>query len=879
MGLGIWSMHYIGMLAFHLPVPVQYDWPTVLLSFLAAVLASAVALFVVSRKRMGLIQASAGSIFMGAGIAAMHYVGMDAMRLPATCQFSTPLVVLSVVLAVVISLVALCLTFYFRGDTRFWGWKKSASALVMGAAIPVMHYTGMAAARFEPSTTASGDLSHAVSISSLGFAVIIIVTLVVLGLALVTSLVDRRFSAQTMELDASERRNSAIVESSLDCILTMDARGSITEFNPAAEKTFGRSRTDAIGKEFVEIVLPAPLRDEQRSRMAHSLAHGKDVAIGKRIELTALRADGGEFPIELTMNLIRRGASPFFTAFIRDLSERKKIEEEMRQAKEAAESANRAKSEFLANMSHEIRTPLNGVMGMTELALQTELTTEQREYLDTVKVSADFLLTVINDILDFSKIEAGKIDLELLDFNLRDGLESVLRTLAARADEKGLELLCEVAPEVPEVLQGDFSRLRQIVINLVGNAIKFTEKGEVELKVQVESQDAIGTTLVFTVKDTGVGIPAEKQNVIFEPFVQADTSTTRKYGGTGLGLTICTRLAEMMGGKIWVESEVGGGTQMHFSVRLGVGHLDGPKETVPAPPELLREVRVLIVDDNRTNRRILEGIFKRWEMRSTSVESGEDALAELAAAREAGDPFGLILTDMHMPNMNGFDLVDRIRRRADLFTITIMMLTSAGHRGDAARCNDLGVGAYLLKPIRQSDLREAIARVLGTREKKIAAPLVTRYSLQDRQDPAGLLHILVAEDNPVNQLLMKRLLEKRGHQVVVAADGHAALDALLGNAFDLVFMDVQMPMMDGIEATTALRERESNSGRGLHQAVIALTAHAMTGDRERFLAAGMDGYLAKPIQPGELDAILETYVARRMEASQAPLPVPAPQIK
>ena len=417
---------------------------------------------------------------------------------------------------------------------------------------------------------------------------------------------------------------------------------------------------------------------------------------------------------------------------------------------------------------------------------------------------------------------------------------------------------------------GDSTRLRQVVINLVGNAIKFTDSGEIAVRVQMKAREASECELQFTVADTGVGIPEEKRELIFAPFSQADTSTTRKYGGTGLGLTISTRLVEMMGGKIWVESEVGRGSQFHFTARLGLTDAKEIKVGSIAPPEILRGSRVLIVDDNRTNRRILEGMLNRWEMISVSVEEGQQALDALSGARAVGQSFALILTDMHMPKMDGFTLVEQIRKRPELATATIMMLTSARHRGDAARCQELGVAAYLLKPIRQSELREAIARVLGAHAENGAIPLVTRYSLHDGRDPAASLRVLLAEDNPVNQRLAVRLLEKRGHHVTVVGNGAEAIAVMDNHDFDLVFMDVQMPEMDGLEATAVIRGKEKITGK--HQPIIALTAHAMKGDREKCISGGMDGYLTKPIRPQELDDVLEDYMVRR---SGMAAPVPA----
>ncbi len=455
---------------------------------------------------------------------------------------------------------------------------------------------------------------------------------------------------------------------------------------------------------------------------------------------------------------------------------------------------------------------------------------------------------------------------------MHDDLEGVLRTLALRADEKGLELLIEIAPEVPTILRGDSNRLNQIVLNLITNGIKFTQEGEVSLKVQLQSKDKDEFVLQFTVADTGIGVPLEKQKMIFDPFTQADSSTTRRYGGTGLGLTISARLVRMMGGKIWMESEAGKGARFFFTARM-TSSLGTVSLGAKTGPDILQSVKVLVVDDNRTNRRILEGMLKRWEMDVTSADGGEAALAEISSAQNAGEPFALILTDMHMPKMDGFELVEKIRQRPELTAPTIMMLTSAGHQGDAERCRKLGVTAYLLKPIRQSELRESIICVLEPRESTSPAPLITRFSVAAARASNFALQILVAEDNIVNQRLIVRMLEQRGHRVAVAGNGSDALDALVRDTFDVVFMDVQMPVMDGFEATAGIRDREKNTGR--HQIVIALTAHAMKDDRERCLAGGMDGYLSKPIRPAELDAILEKYigVVKQLRAENEPEPV------
>ncbi|MFO7601605.1 MAG: response regulator [Candidatus Desulfacyla sp.] len=530
------------------------------------------------------------------------------------------------------------------------------------------------------------------------------------------------------------------------------------------------------------------------------------------------------------------------------IRELKTTQEELARAKEAAENANKAKSLFLANMSHDIRTPMNGIIGMTDLCLDTELTDEQREYLGMVKSSADSLLSLLNDILDFSKMESGMLELERIDFNLSNVVEDTVKSLAYLAHKKGLEIACRIHREVPIPLVGDPGRLRQIIVNLVGNALKFTESGEVVVEVNLQEGGEDEAVLGFSITDTGIGIPPEKQEEIFESFSQAEESTTRRYGGTGLGLSISKKLVSLMGGKIWVESELGKGSVFRFTARFGLQNT--PHWQKKNHRSDLKGLPVLVIDDTATHREILEEILLNWDM-APVVSDGDHAFQALREARHPNRPFSLVLLDAHASEKGGFAVASEIKENPEWKAPMIMMTSSVGLRGDAERCRRLGIAAYLTKPIKQSELLDAILTVLDIRESRPEGrTVVTKHSVREAR--AGF-RVLLAEDNAVNQRLAVMILNKKGYDVVVAANGKEAVAAVEQEAFDVILMDVQMPEMDGFEATAMIREKEKEMGG--HVPIIAMTAHAMKGDRERCLAAGMDGYLSKPIRA---DSLVET---------------------
>jgi len=668
------------------------------------------------------------------------------------------------------------------------------------------------------------------------------------------------------ELRQSEEQFRNIAENISEVFWMMPpAADKMLYISPAYEKVWNRTR-DSLYKNpmsWVEAIHPDDL-ERAHALFARQL-EGELVDSEYRIRAY----DGKEkwisdraFPVRDKAGQIIR-----IVGIATEVTERKRYEDELIRARETAEAANRAKSEFLANMSHEIRTPMNGIIGMTDLVLDTELNPEQLEYLNMVKGSADSLLSLLNDILDSSKMEAGKMELDHLSFDLRKSLGEVVKTLAVKAQQNGLEFIFDVSPEVPNAVIGDPARLRQVVVNLVGNSIKFTAKGEIEVSVQMEAPSVEGTILRFSIRDTGIGIPVEKQHQIFGAFTQADSSTTRKYGGSGLGLTISAQLVGLMGGKIWVESEAGKGSTFFFTVPVGQEETEAPSEPVDVPQ--LAGVSVLVVDDNATNRHILQKAVLRWKMVPTAVESAAAAMKALQQAHDSGTQLPLVLTDVHMPGVDGYGLVEAIRENPSFSSVKIVMLTSGGKRGDAARCQALGIAAYLSKPFDRLELREVLLQVLAIDPVKLETrALVTRHTIREQRQS---LSFLVAEDNAVNQKLIARLLEKTGHTVVLAQNGREALEALEKRHFDIVLMDVQMPEMDGFEATKRIRENEKVSGA--HQPIIALTALAMQGDEERCLVGGMDGYAAKPIKLEDLFSVIEKVVPRMNLRSDIKIPI------
>jgi PAS domain S-box-containing protein len=675
-----------------------------------------------------------------------------------------------------------------------------------------------------------------------------------------------KLEGQAAEAARTLAEREQIFHMAMDMICVAGTDGYFRRVNPAFTRTLGYSEHELVSRPFIEFIHP----DDREATVAElsNLASGRDCI---DFENRYCAKDGSYRWLAWRCPAVIEGTDVVY-AIARDVTDRKRVEMELRRAMAATEAASRARSEFVANMSHEIRTPLNGILGMVELALETNVSPHLRDYLETINQSAELLLMIVNDVLDFSKMESGKFQLDSTSFGLRETLGQTLQALAPRAHLKGLELAFHISPEAPDALIGDPVRLRQTVTNLVGNAIKFTERGEVLLRVEpapdeiledgAASDDAV--QLHFLVRDTGIGVPADKQDKIFEAFSQADASTTRKYGGTGLGLTISSYLVQQMGGRIWLESREGDGSKFHFTAAFQRQASDPYR---PSPPRKFPGVKVLAVDDNSTNLRILEEMLRGLEAQPTLVSSGRVAWEEFQAARRAGEPFQLAIVDFHMPEMDGFTLAQKLLASED--SPAVIVLTSSDRPSDCERFMRIGVAAHLSKPIRQKRLVEAISQAL---EGKPAEPVVAAAPVPTTLSP---LKVLVAEDSAVNQRLVLELLGRRGHVATLAINGNEAVRLSESHDFDVILMDVQMPELDGLEATRRIRASEQETGR--RTPIIAMTAHAMRGDRERCLAAGMDDYLSKPLRAGQLFAKLAEVAGTRhaTENETAAAPPPA----
>ncbi len=682
-------------------------------------------------------------------------------------------------------------------------------------------------------------------------------------LMLILSLAGLVLGALISERDAGEQRLSEeegrmrmLLESTGEAIYGVDTKGECTFCNLAMLRLLRYGSQDEVMGRNIHDVLHHTRRDGSPCPR-NECALQKEFRGGRRFHAADelfWRADGSSFDAEVWCHpLLQQGKMLGAVVTFVDISERIKVQEALRQAKEDAEAANRAKSNFLANMSHEIRTPMNGILGMTTLTLETNLDEEQRDYLNMVKSSGESLLTLLNDILDLSKIEAGKLDLEIAEFSVEDCIEEALQPLALSAQEKGVELVWNTGRDIPDVVRGDSTRLRQVLINLAGNALKFTNKGQVAIYGRHAGNTEDGLMLEFTVIDTGIGIPEEKRQTIFEAFAQADMSTTRRYGGTGLGLSISERLVQLMGGRIWVESEEGRGSEFHFTMKAHLAAARGGGMQLVVQ-ETLR--RVLVVESNPVNRELLERLLPRRGMTAVTAAGAADALALLIESRRTGEDFSAILVEKDLPNPGGFALLATVRESAAANLLAILVHARPLNMADRKQCEQLGVTQTILKPFRRSALYEALQE--GHPE------------LKETQIPAGVapagarasLRILLAEDNAVNQRLTARLLEKMGHVVTIVENGQIALRLLSEQKFDLVAMDMQMPIMDGLEATEKIRAGERKSGK--HLPIIAMTANAFEEDRQKCQRAGMDGYITKPVTA----KAIETEITRVMAAHE-----------
>lgn len=887
MGGGVWAMHFIGMLAFYLPCGVDYHLGTTILSALPAVLASAVALLVLgSRQRVGQGKLLLSSVLMGAGIGTMHYTGMAAMELDAILLYDIRMVGLSVVVAVVLAYVSLSLRgLTARSSTRLGKVLSMAGAsLVMGGAVSGMHYTAMNAAVFFP---LAAPVVQDMALPPTTLAVLIVIFAVALALLTMVG----AFAGQQMQTSqhlraeiahraaleresaAARARLEAIFNTVVDGILTYDAQGIIQHWSPSAAAIFGYERDDLRRWHISRLisdpaesgrVLPVPQCDDMDG--THAIGPGREV--------TGLRRTGETFPMELSIGRVDLDGEVLYTAVVRDITDRRAVQRELEEAVRGADAANRAKSAFIANVSHEVRTPLNAIIGMAHILLRADLAKTQQAQVGKILQAGRVLLSIINDILDFSKVEAEQVVIEAIPIDLEQVLQDVTDMVIERVLAKHLELVLDVDPELPTRLIGDPLRLGQVLLNYVNNAIKFTEQGEIKLSLRQEARDEDRILIRFTVSDTGIGLSEEARQRLFRAFQQADSSTTRRYGGTGLGLIICKRLAELMGGTVGVESVEGKGSQFWFTASLGIqAGRDASRRNQPVPA--LRGRRVLVVEDNESTLAAMATMLRSMGFDVTEAISGEVAIQHGSGAIARGTPFDLVFVDWRMPGLDGLGTIDAIRRlSAGSDTPAFVLVTAYGGEEILHRAARIGVDEILIKPVNASNLLDAAGRALGHVDQLSIRPALPPVRTSTPARLTGL-RILVAEDNALNQDVARELLTKAGAEVEIVGHGAAALESLAGQRYDLVLMDMQMPVMDGLDAARRIRENPAYDAIP----VIAMTANAMAADRKACLAAGMNDHLSKPIDPDELYRVIVQWTGAPMaqdglteEASAGELP-------
>jgi two-component system, sensor histidine kinase and response regulator len=876
MGGGIWAMHFIGMLAFSLPCGISYDPAGTLLSIIPGILASGVALHVISRvSDPGPTRLIVGAICMGAGIGAMHYAGMAAMRPDALLRYDPRLVAVSVIVAVVLAFISLEVRFQLRRYMSSDVVATIAAAAILGMAVSGMHYTAMQASMFFP--VAMVRVNVAMLSATLMASLITVISILIGVIAIIASIAGRQWElasglktevarrrALEQEAEGGRARLQAIFDAVADAIVTIDRTGRIQQWSSGAQKIFGYQPDEVVGAN-VTILMPEPHRSGHADYIGSYLQNRDAKIIGIGRELTAIRKDGTEFPVELAVSEVRNGDEVFFTGILRDITERERAKAELVRAREQAESANLAKSQFLATMSHEIRTPMNGVLGMANLLSSTHLNDRQRRLLDSVTRSGQALLGIINDILDFAKIEAGKFELSAEPFDPREAIAELTDLFAQRCTEKGLEFIFFVAEDVPSELIGDPVRLRQILVNLVGNAIKFTDSGEVVVEVSVSHDEPDGVVLTFTVKDTGVGIEPAQCSRIFESFHQIDGSMTRARGGSGLGLSITRQLVELMGGAISVESKPGQGSRFTFtacfkhSTRTSERRYGRHLEYAP---------RTLLVDANPVSANAISRYLANWKVEAAVVSTIDAAEAACHDAKVTGCPFNVVILDVKGLGHRSLEFARAVRTLSGEKPMNVILLVGLDNYMTDSGLDALDTVAVLPKPVRPSELFNALVSVASQGRTRDPSP---NDMLRTRQaKPTNVsARVLVVEDNAVNQEVATGMLEAMGCRIGNAPNGHAAVDLFRREAFDVILMDCEMPIMDGIEATRRIREIEAAAAAQLdgnptrrRTPIIALTAHALNEVRDKCLAAGMDGFLVKPFDNRQLANMLLHWLER-----------------